>query len=64
MNQLKFVYNIQFLDSYSHPIHTCLSMIASNGLWCQSFDVRIVDLYTAIEENESFVEILLFLTYF
>ena len=30
-NQLKSVYNIPFLDSYSHPIHTCLSMIASNG---------------------------------
>ena len=30
MNQLKSVYNIPFLDSYSHPIHTCLSMIASN----------------------------------
>ena len=30
MNQLISVYNIQFLDSYSHPIHTCLSMIASN----------------------------------
>ena len=30
MHQLKSVYNIPFLDSYSHPIHTCLSMIASN----------------------------------
>ena len=30
MNQLKSVYNIPFLNSYSHPIHTCLSMIASN----------------------------------
>ena len=30
MNQLKSVYNIPFLYSYSHPIHTCLSMIASN----------------------------------
>ena len=29
MNQLKCVYNIPFLDSYSHPIHTCLSMIAN-----------------------------------
>ena len=29
MNQLKSVYNIPFLDSYSHPIHTYLS-IASN----------------------------------
>ena len=32
MNQLKSVYNIPFLDSYSHPIHTCLSMISSNGI--------------------------------
>ena len=31
MNQLKSVYSIPFLDSYSHPIHTCLSMISSNG---------------------------------
>ena len=31
MNQLKSAYNIPFLGSYSHPIHTCLSMIASNG---------------------------------
>ena len=31
MNQLKSVYNIPFLDSYSHPIHTCLSMIAINA---------------------------------
>ena len=30
MNQLKSVYSIPFLDSYSHPIYTCLSMIASN----------------------------------
>ena len=30
MNQLKSVYNIQFLDSYSHLKHTRLSMIASN----------------------------------
>ena len=30
MNQLKSVYNIPLLDSYSHPIHTCLSMITSN----------------------------------
>ena len=29
MNELKSVYNIPFLDSYSHLIHTCLSMIAS-----------------------------------
>ena len=36
MNQLKSVYNIPFLDSYSHPIDTCLSMIASYvhaGFW-------------------------------
>ena len=32
MNRLKSVYNIPFLDSYSHPIHTCLSMIASNDI--------------------------------
>ena len=30
MNQLKSIYNIPFLDSYSHPVHSCLSMIASN----------------------------------
>ena len=30
MNQLKSVYSIPFLDSYSHPIHTRLSIIASN----------------------------------
>ena len=30
MNQLKSVYNIPFWDAHSHPIHTCLSMIASN----------------------------------
>ena len=30
MNQLKSGYNIPFLDSSSHPIHTCLSMIANN----------------------------------
>ena len=30
MNQLKSVYNIPFLDSYPHHIHTCLSIIGSN----------------------------------
>ena len=30
MNQLKSLYNILFGDSYSHPVHTCLSMIVSN----------------------------------
>ena len=28
--QLKSVYNSPFKDSHSHPIHTCLSEIASN----------------------------------
>ena len=37
MNQLKSVYNIPFLDPNSHPIHTCLSMIASNGMSFQIF---------------------------
>ena len=30
MNQLKFLYNSPFKNSYSHPIHTCFPMIASN----------------------------------
>ena len=30
IHQLKFVYNSPFKDSHSHPIHTCLSVIASN----------------------------------
>ena len=30
-NQLKSIYNSQFKDSHSHPIHTCFPMIASNG---------------------------------
>ena len=34
MNQLNSVYNVPFLVSYSHPIHTCLSMIASNESVC------------------------------
>ena len=44
MNQLKSVYNIPFLDSYSHPIHTCLSMIASNkgATAFYTFDVSIL----------------------
>ena len=37
MNQLKSVYNIPFLDLYPHPIHTCLSMIASNVLQILEF---------------------------
>ena len=39
MNQLKSVYNIPFLDSYSNPIHTCLSMIASNEVKYSSSEV-------------------------
>ena len=31
MHQLKSIYNSPFKDSYSHPIHTCFAMIASNG---------------------------------
>ena len=30
MHQLKSIYNSPFKDSYSHPIHTCFPMIASN----------------------------------
>ena len=30
MHQLKSIYNSPFKDSYSHPIHTCFAMIASN----------------------------------
>ena len=30
MNQLKSSYSSLFKDSYSHPIHTCFAMIASN----------------------------------
>ena len=30
MHQLKFLYNSPFKNSYSHPIHTCFPMIASN----------------------------------
>ena len=29
-HQLKSIYNSPFKDSYSHPIHTCFAMIASN----------------------------------
>ena len=31
MNQLKFICNSPFKSSHSHPIHTCLATIASNG---------------------------------
>ena len=40
MNQLKSVYNIPFLDSYSHTMHTCLSIFTDVFLsltcvqWC------------------------------
>ena len=30
MNQLKSINNRPFKDSYSHPIHICFAMIASN----------------------------------
>ena len=30
MNRLKSIYNSLFKDSHSHPIHTCLPIIASN----------------------------------
>ena len=30
MHQLKSLYNSPFKNSYSHPIHTCFPMIASN----------------------------------
>ena len=30
VNQLKSIYNSPFKSSHSHPIHTCLSTIASN----------------------------------
>ena len=33
MNQLKPIYNSLFKDSYSHPIHTCFPIIASNEVW-------------------------------
>ena len=32
MNQTKFIYNSPFKDSYSHPIHTCFPIIASNEM--------------------------------
>ena len=32
IHQLKSVYNSPFKDSHSHPIHTCLSVIASNDV--------------------------------
>ena len=31
MNQLKFIYNSPFKDSYSQPIHTCFSIVSSNA---------------------------------
>ena len=34
MHQLKSSYNSPFKDSYSHPIHTCFVMIASNDKFC------------------------------
>ena len=32
MHQLKFIYNSPLKDSYSHLIHTCFPMIASNEM--------------------------------
>ena len=32
MYQLKSLYNSPFKNSYSHPIHTCFAMIASNEI--------------------------------
>ena len=31
MHQLESIYNSPFKDSYSHPVHTCFAMIASNA---------------------------------
>ena len=42
MYQLKSSYNSPFKDSYSHPIHTCFAMIASNvfkNQFCEGFDL-------------------------
>ena len=33
MRQSKSLYNSPFKDSYSHPIHTCFAMIASNEIF-------------------------------
>ena len=33
MHQLNSIYNSPFTDKHSHPIHTCLSVIASNEFW-------------------------------
>ena len=42
MNQLKSIYNNPFKNSHSHPIHTCLAIIASNGSFGQNFCQIIV----------------------
>ena len=43
MNQLKSIYNIPFKDSYSHPILTCIAIIASDERisFIQSF-IRVI----------------------
>ena len=40
MHQLNAIYNSPFSDEHSHPIHTCLSVIASNG--------KLTDYYIAV----------------
>ena len=42
MNQLKSIYNKQFKDSHSHPIHTYFLIIASNVRLCLNGNVQIL----------------------
>ena len=48
MNQLKSVYNIPFLDSYSHPKHTYLSMIA--------YDCNVTELHAGLFIEQNYVD--------
>ena len=45
MNQLKSIYNSPFKDLYSHPIHTCFPIIASNGSQAKGL------LHSCVEQN-------------
>ena len=59
MIQLKSVYNIPFLGSHSHPTHTCLSMIASNGMklcFTNEFvTLRLVWMVVSVNDDQIFI---------
>ena len=47
MNQLKSIYNSPFKNSYSHPIHTCFPISASNGFLRFTYGPTPTDLLVA-----------------